>query len=175
YACHGQFNPQVPLQSKLLLAPGKEPRKEGDPRVPDGDYHGWEVLLTGHQGVELVVLAACETLLPAFRALQEQLTVLSGEDPEKVELAPEQLEVITTGDEVVGLARAFLSTGARRVLATLWQASAYAVEELLVRMAQYQGEGKTWAEALAQAQRDLLQISNFAHPWYWAPYTLIGR
>ena len=175
YACHGKFNPRVPLQSKLLLAPGKEPKKEGDPRVPDGDYHAWEVLLTEHQGVELVVLAACETLLPAFRDLQGALAALSGEKPEEVELTPEQLETITTGDEVVGLARAFLSTGARSVLATLWQASPHAVEELLVRMAQYQREGKTWAEALAQAQRDLLQIPQFTHPWFWAPYILIGR
>jgi len=42
-------------------------------------------------------------------------------------------------------------------------------------MAQYQREGKTWAEALAQAQRDLLQIPQFTHPWFWAPYILIGR
>jgi len=175
YACHGQFNPQAPLQSKLLLTPEEKPPGEGERRVPDGNYHAWEVLLTSHNGVELAVLAACETLLPAFRALQGTLAVLSGEACEKVELTPGQLEVITAGDEVVGLARAFLSTGARSVLATLWQASPYAVEELLVRMAQYQREGKSWVEALAQAQRDLLQIPQFTHPWFWAPYILIGR
>jgi len=178
YACHGQFNPYVPLQSKLLLAPGGEDVAEGDPRVPDGDYHAWEVLLTPHEGVELVVLAACETLLPSFRNLQGQLAVLSGKECKEAgeqELSEKQLEEITTGDEVVGLVRAFLSGGARSVLATLWQANPTAVEELLVRMAEHRGEGLSWAEALAQAQRDLLEMDSFSHPWFWAPYQLVGR
>ena len=166
YACHGQFNPYVPLQSKLLLAPGDGVEwEEGDLRVPDGDYHAWEALLTDHQGTELVVLAACETLLPAFRHLRST----------QAEPAPEQLEEITTGDEVVGLVRAFLSTGAQSVLATLWQTRAQAVENLLVDVAERRLQGASWAEALALAQRELLATAAFAHPWLWAPYQLVGR
>jgi len=166
YACHGQFNPYVPLQSKLLLAPGDGVEwEEGDLRVPDGDYHAWEALLTDHQGAELVVLAACETLLPAFRHLRST----------QAEPAPERLEEITTGDEVVGLVRAFLSSGARAVLATLWQANPEAVKELLVAMAAHRLQGASWAEALALAQRELLATAACAHPWVWAPYQLVGR
>ena len=175
YACHGVFNPTAPLSSKLLLAPESEAYGPGDRRVPDGSYHAWEVLLTDHTGVELVVLGACETLLPAFRNLQGTLAVLSGEACERVDLTPQQLEAITGGDEVVGLVRAFLSTGARSVLATLWQANPGAVEALLVKVAEHRLGGKSWAQALALAQRELLQGHTFSHPWFWAPYQLIGR
>lgn len=90
YASHGMLNPRFPLNSKLLLAPGSTEPVDGDTRRPeDGDYHGWEAILTDHRGVELVVLAACETLLPAFRNLQGTLAVLSGKPADEVELSEE--------------------------------------------------------------------------------------
>ena len=160
YACHGSFNSYVPLQSKLLLGPGNEEESasEDDPRNPDGNYHAWEAMLTDHHGAELVVLAACETLLPAIRNLSDQ-----------------QLERIVVGDEVVGLARAFLSSGAQAVLGTLWQANPRAIEQLLVAMCGYYQQGMTWARALQQAQQTLIVNPTFGNPWLWAPYQLIGR
>ena len=176
YACHGEFDPYVPLQSKLLLAPvlgsGSE---EDNSRLADGDYHAWEVFLTNHHGVQLVVLTACETLLPAFRQLQETVVELSGQEREEIELTPVQLKQIITGDEVVGLARAFLSSGTEAVVGTLWQAHPKAIEELLVSMAEYYKQGATWVQALTRAQRDLISNPTFGSVWFWAPYQLIGR
>jgi len=175
YACHGMFNPYFPLQSKLLLAPGDAfATTEGDTRNPDdGDYYAWEALLTDHRGVELVILAACETLLPSFRNLQDAVGTVSGTDPKAVELTPEQLEQLVVGDEVVGLARAFLSSGAQSVLGTLWQANPGAVNELLVSMCRHHQAGLSWAQALCAAQRELIPM--YANIWNWAPYQLIGR
>jgi tetratricopeptide (TPR) repeat protein len=174
YACHGLFNPSFPLESKLLLAPGVNTTSEDDARDPeDGDYSAKEVLLTDHRGVELVVLAACETLLPSFRNLQDALGTLSGTDPDEVELTPEQLEQLVVGDEVVGLARAFLSSGAQSVLGTLWQANPRAITKLLVAMCEHHRDGMSWAQALCAAQRELIPV--YANIWYWAPYQLMGR
>jgi tetratricopeptide (TPR) repeat protein len=176
YACHGLFNPYFPLESKLLLAPGVNTTREDTVRTPeDGDYSAKEVLLTDHRGVELAVLAACETLLPAFGNLQSVLGTLSGKDPNQVELTPEQLEALVVGDEVVGLARAFLSSGAQSVLGTLWQANPGAVKALLVSMCQHYQAGLTWAQALCAAQRELIKQAIYADVWSWAPYQLIGR
>jgi tetratricopeptide (TPR) repeat protein len=176
YACHGGFNPVVPLQSKLFLALGTESGgKAGDLRVPDGNYHAWEVLLTDHRGTELAILAACETLLPAFRRMQGMMGTLSGQDPNKVELTEQQLKQIVVGDEVVGLARAFLSSGAEAVLGTLWLAHPTAIKELLVAMCGYHNQGLTWAQALREAQRELIKNNTFLSPCLWAPYQLIGR
>jgi CHAT domain-containing protein/nitrous oxidase accessory protein NosD len=177
YACHGSFNPYVPLQSKLLLGPGSdsESAADGSPRVPDGDYYAWEAMLTDHQGTELVVLTACETLLPAFQNLQGMMGVLSGQDAADVELNEEQLERIVIGDEVVGLARAFLSSGAQSVMGTLWQANPRAIEQLLVTLCECHQQGMTWAEALQESQRQLLSSQYYSDVWFWAPYQLIGR
>jgi len=176
YACHGEFDPYVPLQSKLLLAPVLESGNEEDnSRLADGDYHAWETFLTDHKGVKLVILAACETLLPAFHQLQGTMAVLSGQKSEEIELTPGQLKQIITGDEVVGLARAFLSSGAEAVLGTLWQANPTAIEKLLVSMCKHHNQGDTWAQALTNAQRELITNAAFKSPWFWAPYQLIGR
>ena len=176
YACHGEFDPYVPLQSKLLLAPLQESGNEEDnSRLADGDYHAWEAFLTDHQGVKLVILAACETLLPAFSQLEGTMAVLSGQEREEIELTPGQLKQIITGDEVVGLARAFLSSGAEAVLGTLWQANPKAIEKLLVSMCGYHQQDMTWVQALTKAQRELITNDVFKSPWLWAPYQLIGR
>ena len=176
YAAHGQFNPYVPLESKLLLAPSEEAETaDSERRNPDGNYHAWEVLLTDYRGTELVVLAACETLLPHLSDMEGTMAVLADQACDQVELTPQQLEKIVVGDEVVGLARAFLSSGAEAVLGTLWLANPYAIEELLVSMAEYYKKGATWVQALTKAQRELITNDAFKSPWLWAPYQLIGR
>jgi len=176
YAAHGQFNPYVPLQSKLLLAPGGEAaNQQTDSRKPDGNYHAWEVLLTDYRGTELVILAACETLLPHLSNLKGTLAVLAHQACDQVELTPQQLEQIVVGDEVVGLARAFLSSGAEAVLGTLWLANPDAIGKLLTSMANYHKAGDTWVQALTKAQRELIKGATFSNPWLWAPYQLIGR
>jgi len=94
YACHGDFNPSVPLASRLLLAPSELDLTGAseDRRLPDGDYHASEVLLTDHRGVDLVVLAACETLLPALREIQGLLGLTLGPESDDA-LTLEQLEL----------------------------------------------------------------------------------
>jgi tetratricopeptide (TPR) repeat protein len=159
YACHGAFNRYVPLRSKLFLAPGTEQEgNEGDSSGPDGNYHAVEALLIDHSGTELVVLGACESLLPSFHNVPE-----------------EQLRTIVVGDEVVGLARAFLSSGAEAVLGTLWLANPKAVGELLVAMCEHYNQGNTWAQALRKGQLELIDSAAFSNVWLWAPYQLIGR
>jgi len=176
YAAHGQFNPKVPLQSKLLLAPSESGTAvQTDSREPDGNYHAWEVLLTDHRGTELVVLAACESLLPHLGEMEGTMAVLGNKECGEVKLTSKQLEQIVVGDEVVGLARAFLSSGAESVLGTLWRANSTAIGKLLTSMAKYHNQGDTWVQALTKAQRDLIKGNTFNNPWFWAPYQLIGR
>ena len=176
YACHGDFNPSVPLASRLLLAPSETEAGSAteDRRLPDGDYHASEVLLTDHVGVDLVVLAACETLLPTLREIEGVLGMTLGPEADE-QLSLEQLELIVAGDEVVGLSRSFLSSGANSVLATLWQASPSAIGKLLISLGEHAQQDMTWAQALCQAQRELLSDETFAHVWFWAAYQLVGR
>jgi CHAT domain-containing protein len=107
--------------------------------------------------------------------MQGTLAVLGNKECNQVELSPEQLKQIVVGDEVVGLARAFLSSGAESVLGTLWLANPGAIEKLLTSMADYHNQSYTWVQAITKAQRDLIQGNTFSNPWFWAPYQLIGR
>ncbi|VAX14906.1 hypothetical protein MNBD_NITROSPINAE01-560 [hydrothermal vent metagenome] len=78
---------------------------------------------------------------------------------------------VSRGDEVVGLNRAFLYSGARSILSTLWRvddmASAILVKHFYRNLAD---NGK--AQALRMAQ--LAVKRNYPHPSFWAGFTLVG-
>jgi CHAT domain-containing protein len=78
------------------------------------------------------------------------------------------------GDEQLGLGRAFLATGAKSLVMSLWPVEDMATNELMQHFYRYllQGEGK--AQALRSAQRYLLQQPDYAHPYFWAAFRLVG-
>ena len=75
----------------------------------------------------------------------------------------------------LGLTGIAIQAGARSVLGTLWQVSDASTAELMARFYDYLQGGMTKAEALSQAQRDLIKDPEFRHPFYWAPYILVGN
>ncbi len=95
--------------------------------------------------IELLVLSACETIAGDRKA-------------------------------ALGLAGVAVKAGARSTLATLWQindeSTAIFMEAFYHELTR---EGVSKAEALSQAQRHLFQNPNFRHPYYWAPYVLLGN
>lgn len=78
------------------------------------------------------------------------------------------------GDDFVGLTRAFLSAGSSAVLASLWQVDDRSTMELMQSF--YRDLGKSGdAAALRNAQLAMLgSRGRFAHPYYWAPFVLVG-
>ena len=121
-------------------------------------YTASEVFSCDYSSASLVVLAACETLLPSVEGMYR---------------TPWELARLTTGDEVVGLTRAFLAAGADAVLGTLWKACAKPAARLLPTLCPYYLLGLSWAQALQKAQLDLIAL-GYSDPWYWAPYQLVG-
>ncbi len=77
-----------------------------------------------------------------------------------------------------GLARAFFVAGARGLLATHWLASDAAAQFIVPVMLSAQGQGTPSAAALPAAQLALLTDQpgrpSLAHPFYWAPFALLG-
>ncbi|MDJ0708257.1 MAG: CHAT domain-containing protein, partial [Leptolyngbyaceae cyanobacterium MO_188.B28] len=84
-----------------------------------------------------------------------------------------------TGDKraALGLAGFAIRSGARSTLATLWQVNDDSTAQLMVAFYQQltQHPEITKAEALRQAQLQLLRQSAYQHPFYWAPFVLIGN
>lgn len=87
------------------------------------------------------------------------------------------------GESLSGLARAFFFAGARSMLVTYWsisdQTSAFLVADTLRRFAS--GEEAGLGDALRAAQLGILATAgkglpaDLAHPFYWAPFALIGE
>jgi CHAT domain-containing protein len=76
----------------------------------------------------------------------------------------------------LGLAGVAVRSGARSTLATLWSVDDESTAQLMVQF--YQGLAQTKltkAEALRQAQLALQQQPDFQHPYYWAPFVLVGN
>ncbi len=78
---------------------------------------------------------------------------------------------VTSGDEVLGLNRAFLYSGAHSLVSTLWRVDDLGSAVLMKHF--YRGfRNSNKAEALRKAQ--LIVKRRFAHPSYWAGFTLVG-
>ena len=83
------------------------------------------------------------------------------------------------GAGLVGLARAFQYAGARSIVASLWGVSDRSTSVLMQRFYSHLQDGSPLAEALRQAQLDLLQgrvgaAAETSHPFHWAAFRLIG-
>ncbi len=114
--------------------------------LADGRLNAIDAFGFDLQNCELVTLSGCETGLS-----------LSG-----------------GGDEQLGLGRAFLAAGAKSLVMSLWPVEDMATNELMQHFYRHllRGEGK--AQALRSAQQYLLQQPDYAHPYFWAAFRLVG-
>ena len=160
-ATHGSFVPGNPEDSFLVLGDGKKLSISTIQSMALAETH-------------LVVLSACET-------------GKGGVDKE--------------GIEVAGLGHYFLRSGAKSVMASLWLVNDPATSLLMREFYSQLSKGTlTKAEALRQVQiafltgkltnkdaaaldraggrrfiEGQLPVDSFAHPYYWAPFILIGN
>ncbi|CAH3172688.1 unnamed protein product, partial [Porites evermanni] len=74
---------------------------------------------------------------------------------------------------VVGIARAFLGSGARSVLVALWALQDRATEEFMGRFYENLVQGKSASECLHRAMR-WMRNNGFSEVRQWAPFMLIG-
>ncbi len=81
---------------------------------------------------------------------------------------------IARGDEIQGFTRAFLSAGASALMVSLWPVADESTEQLMTRLYRDLAAGKEAALALQSAQVSVLKQPQFAHPFFWAPFDLVG-
>lgn len=82
------------------------------------------------------------------------------------------------GDQraALGLAGMAVRSGARSTLGSLWAVNDQSTTELMVRFYRFLIQNHlSKAEALRRSQLELLQHSEYQHPYYWAPFVLIGN
>ena len=83
------------------------------------------------------------------------------------------LSVVVGGDELLGLVRGLLYAGARAVLLTLWDAYDRSTADFMKAFYGHLQKGCSKARAVQEGMRELRD--RYPHPFYWAPFTLIGN
>jgi CHAT domain-containing protein len=144
-ATHGYLHPQRAMSSGVLLTVPDLEAQESEHRS-DGFLQAWEIYSELKLRAELVVLSACET--------GSGLNV--------------------RGEGIVGLTRALQYAGARSIVASQWPVADNSTSTLMVAFNQKLREGLAKDEALRQAMALVRNNPRAAHPFYWAPFFLIG-
>jgi CHAT domain-containing protein len=83
------------------------------------------------------------------------------------------LSEIAAGDELLGLTRGLLSAGAQALLVTLWDVHDQTTADFMRFFYRYSAGTKDKAAALRKSMLELRQ--QVRHPYYWAPFVLIGN
>jgi len=104
-------------------------------------------------------------------------------DRRRYTAAPLELLVLSAcetaaGDDraALGLAGVALRSGARSAVATLWSIADESTAALVGKFYEaLHAEDSSKAVALQRAQVALLQDERYRHPYYWAPFLLIGN
>ena len=82
---------------------------------------------------------------------------------------------LVRGEGMVGLTRAFMYAGTPTVLVSLWSVSDVSTATLMREFYRNLLKKKLdKTNALRKAQLSMLGSEKFAHPFYWAPFVLIG-
>jgi CHAT domain-containing protein len=117
-------------------------------RLADGQLNTIDAFSLDLRDCELVTLSGCETGL-----------ALSG-----------------GGDEQLGLGRAFLAAGTSSLVISLWPVEDTTTNELMKLFYQNLLNGESKVQALRAAQCQLMRNdkSNYAHPYFWAAFRLVG-
>ena len=83
------------------------------------------------------------------------------------------MNVVTPGDELLGLIRGLLYAGAHSLLLTLWDVHDQSTSDFMVRFYRRFQDGQGKAAALRGAMIELRE--TYPHPYHWAPFALIGK
>lgn len=137
--------PPHPLLRSVLILSGALRGRSKFGTPYDGLATAIEIATLSLSGTQLVVLSACE----------------SGRG------------LLLPGEGVAGMRRSFLAAGAETVVASLWRVDDWVTAELMNRFYQLLRQGEGRAEAMRQAAEAVR--ANFPHPYYWAPFVVVGR
>ncbi len=110
--------------------------------------------------------------------LDQLLREGEGQERSPIELLILSACQTAAGDKraVLGLAGVAVRSGARSTLATLWSVQDRSTADLMSQFYETLNQpGVSKAEALRQAQLSLLRSPQYQHPFYWAPFVLVGN
>ena len=145
-ATHGIFNDASPMYSHVLLSTGGKDSKE------DGLLEAWEIMQMD-LNADLAVLSACETARGR----------------------------VSAGEGVIGLTWAFLVAGVPTTVVSEWKVESTSTSNLMLAfhraLKANSAKGSSafsTARALQRSELQLLHNPQYAHPFYWAGFIVVG-
>ncbi len=145
FATHALVDEEYPARSAIVLSAPNGDQSEN--KQEDGALQMAEVMRL-KLNADLVTLSACRTGLGRM----------------------------LYGEGIIGLTRAFLYAGAESVVVSLWNVNDIATASLMKAFYKNLSQGLSKNDALRQAKLQLLrgQQPAWRHPYYWAPFVLVG-
>jgi CHAT domain-containing protein len=147
---------QIAAQSPILHVAAHAQADDVDPlysRILLANEDGKQSFLEAHEimdlplrGTSLITLSACESALGR----------------------------VAGGDEVLGFPRSFLSAGVSALIASLWPVSDDATERLMSTLYRELAQSRDVQRAMQAGQLAVLRDPKTSHPFFWAPFNLIG-
>ncbi|MEO0161209.1 MAG: CHAT domain-containing protein [candidate division WOR-3 bacterium] len=113
-------------------------------RENDGRLQAYELFGIELKEADLIVLSACQTALAR----------------------------LTKGEDLIGLSRGFFYAGTPSLVASLWKVDDQSTGYLMSQFYKNLNRGMDKAVALKNAQ--IVTKEKFPHPFFWAPFILIG-
>ncbi|HVG22224.1 MAG TPA: CHAT domain-containing protein, partial [Blastocatellia bacterium] len=146
FATHGILDNTNPMYSRLVMS------QSGAGEHEDGMLEAWEVMKL-NLNAELVILSACDTARGR----------------------------VAGGEGMIGLAWAFFVAGCPTTVVSQWPIEVNSTAELMVEFHKNLRPGiegrspdVSKAEALRAAMLKLMKNPRHRHPFYWAPFVVIG-
>lgn len=98
--------------------------------------------------------------------LHADLVVLSGCDTAR--------GALYAGEGVIGMSWALLTSGCPTTVVSQWTAPSRSTAKLMIEFHRRLLAGETKAGALRHARLALMRDPNYRHPFYWAPFVVVG-
>lgn len=152
FATHGLVaapKPECPARPALLTSFGGG---ASDGLLTFSEIYGLRL------NADLVILSACDTAGKASVAATREAGVTTG-----------------GGSALDGLVRAFVGAGGRSIVASHWPApDDFKATERLISGLFKQSTETSVGDAMAIAQKALMDDANTSHPYYWSGFAIVG-
>ena len=132
-------------------------------------------ITTLHLDADMVVLSACNTGSNGHvrtRAPSDADAATAQASAPRGRGAPIPRLGSGGGEALGGLVTSFVQAGARNVIVSNWEVDSGTTERLMTSLFKHRDVSQ--ANALAQAERTLMDEPRYSHPYYWAPFTVVG-
>ncbi len=146
FATHGILDDTNPMYSRLVMS------QSGVGDHEDGMLEAWEIMKLD-LNAEMVVLSACDTARGR----------------------------VASGEGMIGLAWAFFVAGCPTTVVSQWAVEVNSTTELMVGFHKrlkpgFEGRSSnaSKAESLRAAMLTLMKNPRYRHPFYWAPFVVVG-